>query len=162
MLSAVSAISAQNIVAGKPKRAEQTLHYAILICICFGAVISTTVQFKSEAIIALFDKNPQVIALGSQYIKSYIFDCIFAGMHFSFSGYFCALGKSGISFLHNSLSIILVRIPGAYLMSKWFPYTLFPMGLAATTGSLLSVIICVIAFIIIKRRGSINASKSVV
>ena len=162
MLSAVSAISAQNIGAGKPKRAEQTLHYAILICICFGAVISTTVQFKSEAIIALFDKNPQVIALGSQYIKSYIFDCIFAGMHFSFSGYFCALGKSGISFLHNSLSIILVRIPGAYLMSKWFPYTLFPMGLAATTGSLLSVIICVIAFIIIKRRGSINASKSVV
>ena len=152
MLSAVSAISAQNIGAGKPHRAEQTLRYAILICICFGAVISTAVQFSSESIIALFDKNPLVITLGSQYIKSYIFDCLFAGIHFSFSGYFCALGKSGISFLHNSLSIILVRIPGAYLMSKYFTDTLFPMGLAATTGSILSVIVCVIAFIVIKKK----------
>lgn len=40
-----------------------------------------------------------------------------AGIHFSFSGYFCAYGLSGISFLHNVLSIICVRIPGAYFAS---------------------------------------------
>ena len=158
MLSAVSAISAQNIGAGKPKRAEQTLWYAIIICICFGALISTIVQFTSDSIIALFDKNPQVITLGSQYIKSYIFDCLFAGIHFSFSGYFCALGKSGFSFIHNSLSIILIRIPGAYLMSKLFTETLFPMGLAATTGSLFSVIICIIFFLLIKKGDSVHDS----
>ena len=158
MLSAVSAISAQNIGAGKPKRAEQTLWYAIIICICFGALISTIVQFTSDSIIALFDKNPQVITLGSQYIKSYIFDCLFAGIHFSFSGYFCVLEKSGFSFIHNSLSIILIRIPGAYLMSKLFTETLFPMGLAATTGSLFSVIICIIFFLLIKKGDSVHDS----
>ncbi len=85
-----------------------------------------------------------------QYLRGYVWDCIFAGIHFSFSGYFCACGKSYLSFLHNITAIVLVRVPGAYLMSKMFPQTLFPMGLATAAGSLLSAIICVIAFFIIK------------
>ena len=55
--------------------------------------------------------------------------------------------------LHNTLSILLVRVPGAYLASKFFPQTLLPMGLATAAGSLLSVIICVIAFLVLRRRG---------
>ena len=72
---------------------------------------------------------------------SYSFDVLFAGIHFCFSGYFCGDQKSVISFIHNIASIILMRIPGAYLASKLFPETLWPMGLAAPLGSLLSVII---------------------
>ena len=58
----------------------------------------------------------------------------------------------GISFLHNSLSILLVRVPGAYLASKYFPQTLLPMGLANAAGSLFSIFVCVIAYTIILRR----------
>ena len=75
-----------------------------------------------------------------------------AGIHFSFSGYFCAYGLSGISFIHNVLSIICVRIPGAYFASLYYPDTLYPMGFAAPGGSLLSVIVCVIAFCIVGKR----------
>lgn len=116
MLSTVSALGAQNMGAGKYERADQILRYAV------------------------------VILLGAQYIRGYIWDCIFAGVHFSFSGYFCAYGRSEISFIHNLIAILCVRIPGVYLTSKIFPDTLFPMGLATATGSLLSVIICMIAF----------------
>ena len=49
--------------------------------------------------------------------------------------------------------MVLVRVPGAYLTSKWFPTTLLPMGLATAAGSLLSVIICVIAFLVLRRHG---------
>ena len=49
------------------------------------------------------------------------------------------------------LAASLVRIPGVYLTSKLFPDTLFPMGLATAAGSLLSVIICVIAFVLFKK-----------
>ena len=63
-----------------------------------------------------------------------------------------ACGKSGISFLHNSLSILLVRVPGAYLASKYFPQTLLPMGLANAAGSLFSILVCVIAYAILTRR----------
>lgn len=146
MLSAVSALAAQNIGAGKPDRAAKTLQYAVAICVGFGIAVAIAVQFAAESIVGIFDDDLEVIRLGSQYIRGYIFDCMFAGIHFCFSGYFCACGKSGISFLHNVLSIILVRIPGAYLASMMFAATLFPMGLAATFGSILSSIICIIFY----------------
>ena len=152
MLSAVSAIAAQNIGAGKDERATKTLKYAIMISMSFGLCVAVLMQFISNFVVGIFTVDTIVIHMGSQYIRSYIWDCMIAGIHFSFSGYFCAYGKSGISFLHNVLSIVLIRIPGAYFASKWFIDTLYPMGCAAPAGSLLSVIVCGIAFIYLKRR----------
>ena len=157
MLSTVSALGAQNIGAKKPERAIQTLRYAIMLTVGFGILASIAIQFTAEPIVALFtDQNTasgaEVVRFGGQYLRGYIFDCIFAGIHFSFSGYFCACGKSGLSFLHNILAIALIRIPGVYLTSQMFPTTLFPMGLATAAGSLLSVMICIIAFAVIRRK----------
>lgn len=152
MLSSVSAIAAQNIGAGKDERATKTLKYAIMISMSFGLCVAVLMQFISNLVVGIFTVDTTVIHMGSQYIRSYIWDCMIAGIHFSFSGYFCAYGKSGISFLHNALSIVMIRIPGAYFASKWFVDTLYPMGCAAPAGSLLSVIVCVIAFIYLKRR----------
>ena len=157
MLSTVSALGAQNIGAGKSERAIQTLRYAVMLAAGFGILASIAIQFMAESVVAMFTDQTtadgaQVVRFGGQYLRGYIFDCIFAGIHFSFSGYFCACGKSGLSFLHNILAIVLVRIPGVYLASQLFPSTLFPMGLATATGSLLSVVICVIAFAVIRRK----------
>lgn len=146
MLSTVSALCAQNIGAKKHDRASKTLRYGIMIAVGFGIIVSIVIQFIAEPVISLFTTDATVIVLGSQYIRGYIFDCIFAGIHFCFSGYFCAYGKSGFSFLHNIVSILFVRIPGVYLTSLWFPATLFPMGIATACGSLLSVIICLVVF----------------
>lgn len=152
MLSTVSALSAQNIGAGKHERASATLRYAIMIAVGFGIVVAVITQFTGKDIVGIFTKDEAVIVLGDQYLRSYIWDCVFAGIHFSFSGYFCAYGLSGISFIHNVLSIICVRIPGAYFASLYYPDTLYPMGFAAPGGSLLSVIVCVIAFCIVGKR----------
>ena len=158
MLSTVSALGAQNIGAGCPDRAQRTLGYAIAIAAGFGLLVSVLMQFLAEPMVSLFTdasqgSGAQVVRLGGQYLRGYVLDCMFAGIHFSFSGYFCACGKSGLSFLHNSIAILLVRIPGAFLASAYFPGNLFPMGLATSAGSLLSVVICVIAFRLIARRG---------
>lgn len=151
MLSTVSALCAQNIGAGKQARAEQTLRYAIIIAVSFGIIIALLTQFISEQAVGLFTPDVIVITLGGPYLRGYIWDALFAGIHFCFSGYFCACGRSEISFIHNISAIALVRIPGVYLTSKLFPDTLFPMGLATAAGSLLSVIICVIAFALLKK-----------
>ena len=115
-------------------------------------MISIIIQFISEPVVGLFTENAKVIVLGSQYIRGYIFDCIFAGVHFSFSGYFCACGRSGYSFIHNITSIALVRVPGMYLTSKIFPETLFPMGLATAGGSFMSVVFCTGLFLLLQRQ----------
>ena len=159
MLSAVSALSAQNIGAGKHDRAASTLRYAVLIAAGFGFAVSVAMQFAGTGVVGLFTEDADVIVLGDQYLRSYIWDCMFAGVHFSFSGYFCAYGLSGISFLHNVLSILLVRVPGAFLASKYFADTLYPMGFAATGGSVLSVLVCVIAFALLRRKGTLPKSE---
>lgn len=160
LLSTVSVISAQNLGAGKPERAKATLRYATIINVSIGIISAVSMQFFAEGAVGLFASDPNVILYGGEYMRSYVWDCILAGVHFCFSGYFCACGKSGISFLHNFLSIVLARVPIAYLASKMFADTLFPMGFAAPIGSVLSVIICVIAYIIINKKSKSTKAVS--
>lgn len=152
MLSTVSAMGAQNIGTGKFDRAKQTLRYAIYITFIFGVIVGILFQFIAENTLELFTENHSVIVSGGKYLQGYIWDCMFAGIAFSFSGFFCALGKSEISFLHNLISIVTLRAPGAYVASIMYPTTLLPMGLATASGSLLSAIICTIAYKVIAKK----------
>ena len=144
MLSTVAAFAAQNAGAGNDERGRQALRYGISVCIVFGLLCSLFVHFRAEWVVSLFvTHEPEVVRLGGEYFRTYVIDCIFAGIHFCFSGYFSAYGKSIYSFLHNMISIVTVRVPGTYLAILLFPETLSPMGLAAPMGSLLSAVICV-------------------
>lgn len=163
MLSAVSALGAQSVGAGKEDRARQILRCAVCIAVGFGLCAAAVTQVFAEPVVGLFT-DPQdgaaVIRLGGQYLRGYVWDCVFAGVHFSFSGYFCACGRSSLSFLHNVIAIVLVRVPGAYLTSALFPDTLLPMGLATATGSLVSVLVCVAAYQLVCRRGGHGGTKA--
>ena len=90
--------------------------------------------------------------MGGEYLRGYIWDCMLAGTHFCFSGYFCACGRSELSFMHNIITLFFARIPGVYLASIMYPHTLFPMGLVTAAGSVVSIIICLIAFAWLQRR----------
>ena len=161
MLSSVSAITAQNIGAQKEERGLRTLQYGIGISVSFGVLIAVICQFLSPQLVGLFTDSEGVVRMGAQYLRSYSMDCFLAAIHFCFSGYFCAYGHSGISFLQNLISIILLRVPGAYLASLWYPDTLYPMGLAAPAGSLLSAVICVIFFVVMRRtKGEFGAKTA--
>ena len=155
MLSTVSAISAQNIGANKMPRAKQTMRTAMLITSVYGLVVSITLQFIPQVAVGLFTSDSQVLAQGSDYLRGYVWDCIFASLHFCFSGFFTACGYALISFLHNSLSIVCARVPLAWLSSMLYPDTLYPMGLSTCAGSFISCLICIGAYWWLKRKGKI-------
>lgn len=159
MLSAISAVAAQNLGVSKPERAKQTLFIGTAIAMSFGVVFAFVFQFAASSFVSLFTDDQNVVRFGAQYLKSYVFDCIFAGFHFSFSGYFCALGKSVISFFHNMVSIVLARVPDAYLASKLWPDTLYPMGWAAPLGSLISSVICLVFFIALEKKEKVKVPR---
>lgn len=155
MLSTVSTIAAQSIGAGDPTRARQTLRYGVGIASGIGLVFAILFQFISAPFFTLFTKDTVVQALAVQYMCTYVFDCVVAGIHFPFSGFFSASGLSILSFIHNLCSVILVRIPGAWLATKLFPDNLYAMGLAAPTGSLLSALICIGFYIALRKKGRV-------
>lgn len=154
MLSSVSTVASQNAGAGLHERGRVALTWGCGITVAAGCVFTLICEVYAEPIIALFaGSEPGVIAMGAQYIRTYVFDCAIAGVHFCYSGYFCAYGMSMIPFAHNLASSLLVRIPGAYLASVLFTSSLWPMGLAAPAGSVLSVVICVAAYRYFERKG---------
>ena len=153
MLSTVSAISAQNIGANKMPRAKQTMRTAMLITSVYGIAVAIILQFIPQVAVGLFTSDPHVLAQGSDYLRGYVWDCIFAGIHFCFSGFFTACGYAMISFLHNSISIACARVPLAWLSSLLYPETLYPMGLSTCTGSVISCLICIGAYRWLKRKG---------
>ena len=86
MLSTVSALCAQNMGAGKHDRSLKTLQYAVTIAVGFGLVAASLMQFLAVPAVGLFTKDTEVMQLGGQYMRSYVWDCVFAGVHFCFSG----------------------------------------------------------------------------
>lgn len=142
----LSTVSALNIGAGEHGRVRQILLYAVAMAVGYGLVIGVTMQFAADGAVSLFAREAEVIRLGGEYLRGYAWDCLFAGIHFSFSGFFCAYGLSGISFLHNIVSLVCARLPLAYLASALDKTSLTPMGFAAPIGSLLSVVICLAAY----------------
>lgn len=137
------------------RSAPPDLKYAAMIATGYGIAVVLVIELVAEPLLGCFTTDAAVVLMGCQYIRGYIVDTIFAGIHFSFTGYFAACGKSYIGFLHNIIAIVLVRVPGSYLASRLFAGTLLPMGLAAPAGSLLSVMICVAAYRWMKRRGTL-------
>ncbi len=152
MLSTVSALAAQNIGANKRDRAKRVLYLGIVTVSAFGIIFTVISELFAPQIVGLFTSDATVIKYGADYFSTYVFDCIFAGVHFCFSGYFCAIGISFMSFLHNLISVVSARVPGAYFAALYFSESLWVMGLAAPIGSLISSVICIIAFVAVENK----------
>ena len=88
-LSAISAITAQNMGANKPERARASLGFGLLITVCWGAFCALYNQFLPQTLVGLFTRDALVLAAGCAYLRAYAFDTLFAAVHFCFSGYFC-------------------------------------------------------------------------
>lgn len=154
MLSAISAITAQNMGAGKKERAALTLKYGIIITASFGTVMCAISWLMPDTLTGIFTKEPTVIEAAGEYLKSYSIDCILVGFTFCLNGYLCGQDKSIVTFIHNTISIFAVRVPVAYILSKLFADSLFPMGLASPMGSVLSILILIGYFAYTKKRRS--------
>ncbi|MBO7613146.1 MAG: hypothetical protein J6S81_04940, partial [Treponema sp.] len=85
MLSAISALAAQNMGASLHARARHTLYTGMILAASFGALFSLAFQFAALPFVSLFTRDAAVVQLGGQYLRSYVFDCFFAAFHFAFS-----------------------------------------------------------------------------
>lgn len=147
MLSTVAATAAQNAGAGHHERGRRGMYYAMAVCTVFGFLCIAFVHGKAEWVVSLFvPHEAEVIRLGGEYFRSYVWDVLFAGFQFCYSGYFSAYKKSMYSFFHNMVSTCTTRIPLTYAAAILFPTTLYPMGWASPLGSLLSTMICVLLY----------------
>jgi putative MATE family efflux protein len=138
----LAAFVAQNYGAKKLDRAHKALRYGVAISLCIGIVMAWGSFFHGDILCGIFSKDPAVVAAGWEYLKAYAIDCLLTAVFFSMNGYFNGCGDTRFVMAQSIIGAFCVRVPVSYFMSKITPVSLFRIGLATPSSSLLQVILC--------------------
>ncbi len=149
---ASSAFVGQNIGANRFDRARRTLWYAIGASLVFGLATGLLSFFRGGLLAGIFTHDPAVIGAAARYLQSYAFDCVFVSIMFPFIGFFNGCGKTAFVMLQGIVGAFLVRIPLAYVISAYLSRDLFHIGLATPASTLVQILLCVTAYVLLCRK----------
>ena len=139
---ALAAFVGQNMGAGKNDRVIKGLNATLIMSSLVALSITSFVLLSKESLIGLFNQDPEVIRIGSEYLVI-VSGCylLFAGM-FSFNGVMRGAGDTLIPMFITLFALWLIRVPGAYYLSGFMNETgicwSVPIGWVA--GLILSII----------------------
>lgn len=145
--SSVSAMVAQNMGAGETERARKTFHTGLALSFSITFVVFVLTQMFPEKILSLFDSNPETIAAGVEYIRTFSFDYLLVPLTFCLNGLITGSGHTVISSVCGILSSIGFRIPIGIIFGVVMQKGLWGLGLAAPVATFASGIILFIFYI---------------
>lgn len=150
-MQSMSAFVAQNIGAGKFGRALKTLRYGIITSFCFGTAMCMATLLWGDKMSAIFTHDQPVIMAAFDYLKAYSIDCILTCFLFCLVGFFNGMGSTTLVMVQGIIGAFCVRIPAAYLMSRWEPVSLFHIGLSTPMSSVIQNMILLFALLWVKK-----------
>lgn len=151
-MQSMSAFVAQNIGARRFDRAEKALFSGIAVGLAAGVCMFTISFFYGTHLTALFTSDEAVILGAADYLKAYSIDCLLTAILFSSIGFFNGLGMTRFVMIQGILGAFGVRVPVSYLMSLEVPPRLFHIGLATPASSAVQILLCVMAFMYVKKK----------
>ena len=146
---------AQNYGAGKMDRAHKALRYGISISLACGIMLGYLAFFHSVPLSSIFSDNAAVCRASGEYLKAFSFDCLLTAFLFCFMGFFNGCARTRFVMLQGIAGAFLVRVPLAYLFSRWFGGDIFMIGLATPASSFVQVLLCTFYFIKCRREVSL-------
>ena len=151
-MQSMSAFVAQNVGAGKWDRARKTLWYGVGASAAVGVMMFYVSFFHGDLLSGLFAKDAQVIAASVDYLRSYAIDTLLTSFLFCFIGYFNGCGKTFFVMIQGLVGAFLVRIPVAFLISRISGATLFMIGLATPSSTIVQIVLCMVYYVIVNRK----------
>ncbi len=145
-MQAMAAFVAQNIGAGKYRRARKALACAIGVSAVPAVLMFALTFWRGDLLAGIFSNDPQVILAGADYLKAYAIDCLLTCFLFCFIGFFNGLGMTRFVMFQGIAGAFLIRIPVAFLMSRETPVSMFHIGLATPYSTVVQVAMCLICF----------------
>lgn len=142
-MQAMSAFVAQNVGAGKLRRAKKGLLYGIVTSLAVGIAVFYASFFHGSLLAAIFARDAAVIAAATDYLRAYAIDCLMTAFLFCFIGYFSGMGKTLFVMVQGIVGAFLVRIPIAFMVSRMPGTSLFAIGLATPASTLVQIVLCV-------------------
>lgn len=127
--SAVSSMAGQNLGAGYPERAKSTARCGVGISMAVTAVIFALVQMFPEAMLSIFQPEPEVMTLAVGYLRTCSIEYIFLAVLMPCNGLIIGSGHTLIPMISAIISSVAVRVPLAYLFGLTLNYGLMGVGL---------------------------------
>ena len=165
LMQSMASFVSQNVGAGNPKRAKQSMFTGIGVGLCFGCVVFVLVMLKGDVLAGFFSTDAAVIQKGFEYLKGFAPETIVTAVLFSMVGYFNGNQQTLWVMIQGLVQTLLVRLPMAYFMSIQPNASLTKIGLAAPVSTVVGIILNVGFYIYFTRRQSrqdpaISAVKS--
>ena len=110
----------QNWGAKKYHRVHRALNLSYLFCLGWGIMMAAILAPSASWLASLFNSNPEVIQIATNYLWFVPISYAAAGMIFMASSTFNALGKPIPSMIMTVSRMVVLYIPLAYLGSKLF------------------------------------------
>ncbi len=117
MANAAATLVGQNLGAGQPDRAEQSVWKAGFLNMIFLGMISIMFFFISEPIMRIFSNNEEVIRYGTQCLRIVAFGYVFYGYGMVIVQSFNGAGDSRTPTILNLCGYWLFQIPLAYILA---------------------------------------------
>ena len=115
---AVAPVAGQNFGARKGARVKQTFREGALMASGVMLVFGAVCHLVPAPLIRIFSSDPQVVAVGSEYLRITSWNFIASGIIFVASSTFQAMGNTLPALATSSMRILLVAIP-AFIVSRW-------------------------------------------
>lgn len=118
--ASLSGFVGQNIGAGKIDRVKRGLWATIKMSAAFSLFITLIILLWGDKMMVVFTKNPQVVDIGYHYLMVVSIFYVFFAVMFCINGLLRGAGAAVIPMYITLLSLWVVRIPLAYLLSYTF------------------------------------------
>ncbi len=141
IMQSLSSFIAQNVGAGKEKRARQTMLTGMALGASIGVLIMLLTFFRGDLLSSLFSDDAAVIAKAFEYLRGFAPEAILTCILFSFIGYYNGHGQTLFVMLQGLIQTFLVRLPMSYLMSIRENADLTGIGLAAPSASVFGILL---------------------
>jgi putative MATE family efflux protein len=135
-------MAGQNIGAGKPDRAGQTIRVGVRVALSTSLVVLALIQLFPEQLVRLFNSEPDVITEGVRCLRILSLMYIPASFLFIYTCIANAVGFTTFALLCYILDGVVVRIAASVLLSKVLGMGLvgiyWGMGLAPSLSAILA------------------------
>ncbi len=114
----VAPVAGQNFGARRMDRVRETFRVASLQSVTVMLVLMVICQWRPEALVGFFSSEPDVIRVGSLFLKLISWNFVLSGLIFTCSGVFQALGNTLPSLFSSATRLVTYALPVAWLTTQ--------------------------------------------
>lgn len=151
-MSGLSTCVAQNMGAGNIKRAGKFLKEAQKISLLFGVFMFFLTFFCGKILASCFVNDPEVLKDAALYLKGSSGEYLIFPLVFCFLGYFNGREHTFFVMAQGLTASFCVRIPLSYLLSRLPDSNVFLISIAVPVSAFVSLLLCVIYFIRLRKQ----------